>query len=306
MPDDPEMVASMLGYLKNRNLPVADYPPGVLPWLDRDGGPLGLPFVHFANRLLPNDGPGGARARSADSRYGVSALAGGVVAAQDRLNLIHWDILTSSGFTGSQMLWGTGVTPPRNQETGKVEPYQIVPGAIITDGSKDARFGTFPPGQITAHERALQVTKEAVAQIAELPLVFIMTEAPSGEALMRGEAGLAEKVDKLGEATGPTWASLQHKGTRLANTFANAELDEQARIATVFTAAQRINLVGVADAVAKLAAVFGVREAARQAGLQPSDIERIVDELAEDDAAFDRAAGGAAATLAAELGRVGG
>jgi hypothetical protein len=275
-------------------------------WLDLDGDPLGIPFVHFANRLLPNDGPGGipeARgvtsttdvpasawwwrggATSAtaqpDSRYGISELDGGILGLQDHLNMSWWDLKAAEVFTGTQMLWGSGIAE-RKDAAGNTVPYPVIPGGMITTTDANGRFGHFPAGDLSQLRNAIADRKRAISLATRIPLNYIAGDWPSGEALQWSEVDFAEKVDKFGEVMGPAYASLMHKATRLANAFGRAGLDESVPITTVFTPSQRVNPLMIADSLAKVAGVFGVREAARQAGMQPADIERILGELEED------------------------
>jgi hypothetical protein len=247
-----------------------------------DGEPIGIPAVHFANQLIPNDGAGATEGVRADSRYGRSLLAGGLLGIQDRINLVQFDYIATSSFTGTQMLWGTGVSPLMDPQTNKPVPYEIVPGTMITDGNGAARFGAFPAGSVEAHDRTIRMLKETAAQNTGLPYVTLAGDWPSGEALQRAEADLAEMVDKLGELLGPAYASAMHKATRLANVFGLAKLEERALIRTVFANAQRSNPLVVASSLEALARVEGVREALRDSGKQPGDIERIIGELRED------------------------
>jgi hypothetical protein len=277
-----------------------------VPWLDLDGGPLGIPFVHFANRLLPNDGPGGipetrgatsttdapasawwwrGGATSAtaqpDSRYGISELDGGILGLQDHLNMSWWDLKAAEVFTGTQMLWGSGIAERRDAD-GNVVPYAAIPGGMITTPAEGARFGHFPAGDLSQLRNAIADRKRAISLATRIPLNYIAGDWPSGEALQWSEVDFAEKVDKFGEVMGPAYASLMHKATRLANAFGRAGLDESVPIITVFTPSQRVNPLMIADSLVKVAGVFGVREAARQAGMQPDAIDNILRELEED------------------------
>jgi hypothetical protein len=278
-----------------------------VPWIDLDGGPLGIPFVHFANRLLPNDGPGGipeTRGATAtteapatawwwrggavsataqpDSRYGISELDGGILGLQDHLNMSWWDLKAAEVFTGTQMLWGSGIQERTDPSTGKTIPYPVVPGGMITSSSDKASFGVFPAGDLSQLRNAIADRKRAISLATRIPLNYIAGDWPSGEALQWSEVDFAEKVDKFGEVMGPAYASLMHKATRLANAFGRAGLDEDVPITTVFTPSQRVNPLMIADSLVKVAGVFGVREAARQAGMQPDAIDNILRELEED------------------------
>ena len=250
-----------------------------------DGEPLGIPLVHFSNQLVPNDGAGGSDGVRADSRYGQSILGGGVLGIQDRINLVNFDITSTSSFTGTQMLWATGVELPIDPDTKLPIDFAVIPGAFVTSSKDNARFGAFPAGGIATHEAALRILKESVAQATGLPYVMLTGQVPSGEALMRMEADLGEMVDKLGELFGPAYAALAHKATRLGNAYGKAGLDEDLRITAAFAPSQRSNPLAIAQQLGYLIEAEGRREALKDFGKNPDEVERIMADLAEEGAA---------------------
>jgi hypothetical protein len=265
-------------------------------WVDAEGGPLGIPVVHFANRLLPRHGAGGTVAPSSltpttttppaggtRSRYGVSELAGGIIGLQDQRNFSEWNRVAAETFTGAQMLWGSGLAE-RKDEQGKTIPYPVVPGGMITSSSPDARFGHFPAGSLKEILDSIRHINETVSILTRIPIYVFTGDPPSGEALQRAEVDFAEKVDKLGEVLGPRWGSLLHKATRVENAYAAPRpfIDEDVPIRTVFSPSQRINAFAVATQVVAIAGVFGDRQAARWLGMQPADIAEYRKELEED------------------------
>lgn len=261
------------------------------PWLDANGAPLGLPVVHFANHLLPNDGPGEESKEEPDSRYGMSELDGGVLGLQDEINDLHRDISAAARFAGFQMLWGAGVEPDIDPDTGNPRPLKVEPGQFFRASSPDAKFGTFPPGSLAELERALNLKLRAVSRASDVPMHLIAGEWPSGEALLRAEMGLIEKVEKLGESIGPAWASVAHKATKLANTFGGESFDEAAMVAAVFAPVARRDLLTLADIADRLSKHVGRRETLKLLGYAPAEVERIIGELDADIATATAAFG---------------
>lgn len=247
-----------------------------VPWKLGDQ-PLGIPVVHFANYLIPNDGDGGLA--DPDSHYGMSELDGGILGLQDEINDLHRDISAAARFTGYQMLWGTGITPQKD-ENGNDIPLRVEPGAFISDMSETARFGTFPPGSLAELERTLNLKLRAVSRVADVPMHLIGGEWPSGEALLRAEMGLIEKVGKAGQSIGPAWASVAHKACRISNAFGGTVFDDNAMITAVFAPPSQHDPLTMALIAEKRAPYVSEEEVLRLLGYQPDAIVRILDEKA--------------------------
>ena len=219
-------------------------------WVDRDGQPLGLPVVHFRNAYLPQD------ADETDSNYGVSELDGGVLGLQDEVNDVQRDLTSGARYTGYQMLYATGVTPDTDPVTGERKPLRVEPGAVFESENDAARFGPIPAGDLSQLERTLQIKLQAVSRQTATPLHLITGgDWPSGEALLRADKPLVNKVLAMGRVFGPAWASLAHKATVLANTFGKPgqPLDTDALITAVFASPEDsdpLTLAQVADAIA--------------------------------------------------------
>jgi hypothetical protein len=251
--------------------------PRPVPWVTR-GEPLGLPLVHFANIQIPNDGRGTNSADEPDARYGMSELDGGILGLQDEVNDLHRDISAAARFAGYQMLYATGITRRTDEQGNPAPTFRVEPGALFEEENPAARFGTLPPGSLAELERALQIKLQAVSRAANIPMHVISGEWPSGEALLRAEMPLIDKVETIGAAAGPAWASVAHKATRLANAFGGARLNEEALITAVFAPVARRDLLTLVDVAAKLAPFVSGPEVLRTLGYAPQDIDRILAE----------------------------
>lgn len=258
---------------------------GAIAWTDRTGQPLGIPVVHFVNAQLPDD-PDGSDGKltgeSANTHYGVSMADGGLLGLQDEINDIHRDVTAAARFVGYQMLWGKGIRLQKDEQGNDI-PLVVEPGSFITDDSADAEFGVLPAGSLAELERALAIKLQAVARLTGIPTYLIAGDFPSGEALMRAEMPLIDSVETMAGVVGPAWASVCHKATRLANTFGNAGLNEDAMITSVFDPAARRDPLTLADIATKRAPFVSRREVLRTMNYSPGQQDRILDEMATED-----------------------
>lgn len=263
--------------------------PGPVPWTingERDGEPLGIPIVHFANIQVPNDGNEGTT--EPDPFYGMSELDGGLLGLQDEVNDLHRDISAAARFAGYQMLYGTGITPSLDPATGRqVTRFFVEPGAFFEEPNPNAKFGVLPPGSLAELERALSIKLQAVGRHASVPMHLVSGDWPSGEALLRAEMPLIDKVETIGASVGPAWASVAHKATRLANAYGRAGLDESLLIASVFASVARRDPLTLALVAEKFAPFVSKAETLRTLGHGPKDIERILQEMEEEARRFN-------------------
>lgn len=242
------------------------------PWFDQFGEPLGIPVVHFAALAQPNDS---SEERDDQPEYGLSLLDGGLTGLQDEINDIQRDISAAARFTAYQMYWATG------SSSGNVT-LAVEPGALLLDENPEAKFGTLAAGSLQELERTLTVKLQAASRLTSVPMHFISGQWPSGEALMRAERPLIDKVEGLARVFGPAWASVAHKATRIANTFAGQAFDEALLISAVFANAERRDPLTRADIAARESPFVSQRQTLRTLGYSPDEIERIIAERDDD------------------------
>lgn len=271
-----------------------------IPWTvngEKDGEPIGIPIVHFANIQVPNDGPGNDDKQEPDPLYGMSELDGGILGLQDEINDLHRDITAAARFAGYQMLWGTGITVEYNDDGSRKSTYHVEPGGFFEESNENAKFGSIPPGSLQELERGLTIKHQAVSRMSSVPLHLIAGEWPSGEALLRAEMPLIDKVETIGASTGPAWASVMHKATRIHNVFAKASLDEALLITTIFSSAARRDPLTLALVAEKYKEHVSEAEVLRILGYSPKDVERIQKEKEEEFKRFEQTAFWEVATL---------
>lgn len=223
------------GGWRHYELPGEEGSNGVVPWVRPDGTPLGLPVVPFVNGL------------GDDPLYGTSELVG-LLGLQDDLNAIQHDITGAAMFTAWQMYWMSGVNPADAPKVG--------PGRVLSSDNPNARFGVLPPGPMDSLTAAHSYKRQTMAVDASVPLHLILgAEWPSGEALLRSEMPLVDKVKRVGTVFGPEWTTVAHRATEIEDVFGAGGLDEDALISARFSPPERLDemtLIQVQQARANL------------------------------------------------------
>jgi len=255
-----------------------------VPWVDSRGAPLNPPFVHFANVQVPNDGAGSEDDDAPDSRYGVSELDGGVLGLQDAVNQVLRDVLASAAFAGFPMLALMGF-PPMLDATGAETPLTVEPGAVLRSSDAGARAERIEPGSMAELERALGMLLKAFSRATTVPLgKLVGADWPSGTALILSMLDYFEKLEAIADATAPMWASVMHKATRLANTFARAGLDESLPITVEYAPVIRYDALTQAKVATAIAPFVSEAEVLRTLGYTQAQIDSILAERADDQA----------------------
>jgi hypothetical protein len=241
-----------------------------VPWVRPDGSPLGLPIVPFAN------------GSDNDTFYGASMLDGGVLGLQDEINDAQTNITSTARLTGAQMIYATGITLEDDEATGKPVPLRVGPGAIFTSERPEARFGAIPAGDLSQLKEAYMLKLQALARMTNTPVHLITGQWPSGEALLQAQMPLIKQVETLAKTIGPSWATVAHRATELANAFGNAGLDENALIQAIFAPADKRDPLTQSQVAAGVAPFVSKKEVLRILGYSPQAIENILKELAEE------------------------
>lgn len=261
---------------------------GTVPWTTDGtptGEPIGIPVVHFANIQIPQDPEGSGSEDEPDPMYGSSELGGGLVGLQDEVNDVHRDITSAARFAGYPMMYGTGVSQPTDND-GNPTSYNPEPGAFFRADSPDAEFGRIQAGSIEPLMNTLETKLEAMSRQSSVPMFAIQGDWPSGEALIRAEMPLVDKVQTIADSVGPAWGSLMHKATRLHNVFGGGSLDEDLMISAVFGDPRRRDEATQAEVAERVAPFVSQRETLRILDYRPSEIDRIMQERREERDAF--------------------
>jgi len=257
---------------------------GTVPWTvdgTPTGEPIGIPVVHFTNIQIPQDPEGNSGDDEPDPMYGSSELGGGLLGLQDEVNDVHRDITAAARFAGYPMMYGTGVGQPTDHD-GNPTSYNPEPGAFFRSDSPDAEFGRIEAGSIEPLMNTLDTKLEAMSRQSSVPMFAIQGDWPSAEALIRAEMPLVDKVETIADSVGPAWGSVMHKATRLHNIFGGGTLNEDLMISSVFGDPRRRDEATQAEVATKVSEFVSERETLRILDYSPEEIDRIMEERAEE------------------------
>lgn len=174
-----------------------------LSWLDKSAQPLGVPVIHFRNRLVTG-------------HFGLTELTS-VIPMQDLINKTLVDLI---------MVLDTMAFPQRwtlNINHGKSN-MDIVPGSVSEFHSEEetgGQVGEWPAASPEGILRAIEAMVQHLAGISRTPqyLFQITGGAPSGESLKMAEAGLVKKARRRMVTFGNAWEDTIKLAARLERTF---------------------------------------------------------------------------------------
>lgn len=191
-----------------------DGEPWRLDWTDRQGTPLGVPAIHFANKRR---GKGG---------FGLSELKN-VVGQQDMLNRLNHSIVMTAETTGFRIGYSIGWEPD----------VDIVPGAFIVvapedeDGNpktpsaqeiehlKAIKIGQLDVADLTPLLQARDKAEEKLGKTTRTPDVGAVADDASGEARKQAEIGLLGKIKKFQIRAGNSWEDAAALSVRVNDAF---------------------------------------------------------------------------------------
>ena len=189
-----------------------DYVDGVAPesleWLDENGEPLGVPYIHFKN------------AYRTYGNYGVSELDGGIIGWQDQLNDAIINMTLTARMTGGQQYYGTGIKLRKKDGTSEPIPIKVDAGTFHTSENADSRFGVLPAGNMDQQIAGYNLKLKRVAQITATPLHSITGgDWPSGDALLRSELPSVNKATDQIESFKASWCAVGQMALKIWNAF---------------------------------------------------------------------------------------
>lgn len=168
-----------------------------LPWLDRQGKPLGVPIVHFKNA-------------AAGHVYGLSEL-GAVLPLQDALNKSLIDYIAAADTTAFQMLFA-------NFDPGSMT---IAPGVILWSEKDGAAMNALPASDMASLKGLIDTFVIQIAGVSRTPQYYFqgMGTPPSGESLKAQETGLVSKAKNRQVTWGNAWERVLYQAFKQASTF---------------------------------------------------------------------------------------
>ena len=188
-----------------------DDQPWPLPWADRDGGPLGLPVVHFRNK-------------DQGYNYGQSELKD-VVPLQNALNKTVIDLLAAADTTAFRIYWMVGDDP---------SDISVAPGSWVYSprpaaGPDATAMGYFPGEDLANLINLKDSFAIEIARVSRTPVSFFQVTGarPAEGTLKQEEAGLVGRAHARQISFGNSWEDAFYLARRLWNAFGpGPELDE--------------------------------------------------------------------------------
>jgi len=228
-----------------------------IPWVDRDGMPLGVPVFHFPFN-------------QAGWRWGMSALEQ-VIPLQNALNKSVVDLIAAADTTGFRIYYVVGSN--NLDEDGK--PLQISPGVLLGFRNESATFGAINPAELRPLIETVDAFKVSIAQVTETPLHLFQVSGQNASegAQKQQEVGMISRAEDTSVHFGNRWEDVMYLSRRMHNTFSNEpKLDENQLISTLwrdFEVRDRVERVKVqGEALSLFTAAGGDYEAsARYVGI---------------------------------------
>ena len=203
--------------------------PWPLPWVGKDGKPLGVPVVHFAYN------PGG-------NFFGKSELKD-LIPPQNALNKSVIDELAAADINGFPLLTLTGDQPPApDPDTGE-GGIIIAAGQLIWATNPDARYGQIPAGDISGLSALVEKYVQRIAQISRIPLSYFQVTGAiaSSDTQKADDTGLVSKAEKTAVYFGNGWEAVMEMCRKLHNTFGDGPELEEGLISCEWKSFERID-----------------------------------------------------------------
>lgn len=187
--------------------------PGVIPWLMRDGTPIGVPFVQFRNK------------GSSFSNYAVSEIED-VIPLQDVLNRTMYSMVANAELSAFKIRGLIGASAPGG----------ITPGLMLSFYAKDASGAVKAPSEAEQRWldsiRFLEWSADSLQQFIDQAnwakdQAYSITSTPSddagstisGESLKQRDVKLIGKVQRFETKNGNAWEDAVTLAARVALAF---------------------------------------------------------------------------------------
>ena len=192
-----------------------------IPYVDNEGNPMHIPFVHFSN------------VSDEFENYGSSYLDGGKISLQDMINDLQYDISAAARMNGYQRTWSKGYA--LQKVNGKTVRPKTGPGVHYHADLDTAAWGILPAGEIGELISTYKMKVDSFCRNTHTPNASITGNWPSGEALYRLEKPIAGVTLARQKRNSPAWVELFHRAIELVNVYERAGLDEDVMLTAEFT-----------------------------------------------------------------------
>ena len=201
--------------------------PWPIPWVRRDGSPMGVPIIHFRNKEQGYD-------------YGTSELSD-VIPLQNAFNKSLIDLLAAGDTTAFRVYTMVGDNP-----TGiKVSPGSWIYTTRPPGGDSGAAIGFIPGEDLTPLIQLKDSMAMEIARITRTPLSYfqISGQVASDATLKEQEQPLVSKAKKRQIYFGNSWENVLRMARALQNTFGSgAPLDENQPIEVIWASPEVRNV----------------------------------------------------------------
>lgn len=237
----------------------ADTEPWPIPWVGKNGLPLGIPVAHFRSSA-------GMEAREAWP-------------IQNAINKAFVDLMEESDKSAFRIMlafgWEPIVAGSKTAANPGGTPLAIAAGSWIGTANKDARAEAVPGGDLSQFLNLIDSLIFKAAMVTDTPTArFVTTKQVSAEGSQKqGDAPLINKARARQNELGDAWERAFELGARLENTFGVGGLDETVQLISVWQPLEaRDALQDLAEAVQRKALGMPIRLVARGLDLSQEDI----------------------------------
>jgi len=238
-----------------------------LPWIDRQGRPLGIPIVHFRNN--PD----------------LQTELWDAIPVQDAINKCALDILATADATGFRMLVALGFYPTTDglpPESDGSNYLEVHPGCWIgtTKAPGDANVFALDAADLRPMIELLLEMVLDLARVTDTPVSrFQPTRQIAAEGTLKQQEGpLLAKVRDRQTSFGNSWEDVLYLSRRLANTFGGAGLDEDVLLSTQWEPAETRDEKAFLEGLALKRDKLGVPQVMiwREAGYSQEEIDEMM------------------------------
>ena len=251
-----------------------------IPWVDKNGKPLGIPVIHF-----PNAGRG-------NGNHGWSDLQG-VPAYQDQLNDLQFAMSSAGRQTAYQMYAVSGYrrrnqnanaaqTSQRKQDESQDGSLEAAPGQVWTSTSPDTKWQVLPAGNASSLIELYDKKVERVAEMTLTPHHVITGEWPSGDAIVAAQQPAVGKASKKVRKLQFCWREVVYMAMKLSNLYGSTSFPENGQVDVQFAPVEATDPLSRASFVNKVAPQISIRESLKLLGYSETRSEEIYQEILEE------------------------
>jgi hypothetical protein len=237
-----------------------DAEPWPIPWLDKQGQPMGIPVAHFISSA-------GMEAREAWP-------------IQNAINKAFVDMMEESDRSAFRIMLAFGWKPVDSAGN----PLEIAAGKWMGSEKAGATAEAIPGGDLAQFMNLIDSLMLKAAIVTDTPTSrFITTRQVQAEGSQKeGNEGLLTKTRNRESEMSTAWAHAMYIAMRLENTYGKGGLNEDAFITTTFEPLEaRDELAELQRATLRKALGMPIQLIARELGMTPEDASLWIEQAAQ-------------------------